>query len=251
MTSGSWHGTKKCAVSGAKIPKANQIVGRACPWCGNSLGAEMGSRPPASKPVSTNAERLANLKQLHDDGLITDAEYEGRRSRLIDEAIEAPGSKPRATTPGSIPPPRKQLAPLEIQDASTNRRKTWLIIGGIVVALILVGSVLGGAGSDGGSNPSPRPSASSFSGRVVDYFAENPASLAVVIEMTNRGTAAGNWECTVSASDSSGAYHGFDILSSLEPLSAGETKQYNGSIVITNEGAIYVTEVEMRDCGPE
>lgn len=231
MTSRSWHGTKKCAVSGAKIPKANQIVGRACPWCGNSLGAEMGSRPPASKPVSTNAERLANLKQLHDDGLITDAEYEERRSRLIDEAIEAPQAKPSSPrNQASFPPPKKQLAPLEIQDAATSRRKNWLIIGSAVVALIIVGVIFGGTNSGGSSNNgTPRPSATSFSGRVVDYFPENPASLIVVIEMTNRGTAAGNWECTVTASDSSGAYHGFDILSSLQPLSAGETKQYNGS----------------------
>ena len=34
-----WHGTKKCAVNGAKIPRDSQTVGTQCPFCGNPLGA--------------------------------------------------------------------------------------------------------------------------------------------------------------------------------------------------------------------
>jgi hypothetical protein len=36
--------------------------------------------------------------------------------------------------------------------------------------------------------------------------------------MTNLGAEAGNWECTARASDPSGAYSGWDILSSTSPL---------------------------------
>jgi hypothetical protein len=34
-----WHGTKKCAINGAKIPRDLQIAGKRCPFCGNTLGA--------------------------------------------------------------------------------------------------------------------------------------------------------------------------------------------------------------------
>jgi hypothetical protein len=67
--------------------------------------------------------------------------------------------------------------------------------------------------------------------------------------MTNNGTKAENWECTVRASDPSGAYSGWDILSSTSPLGAGESDRYGGSLTITNEGAAYVTDVTLEDCG--
>ena len=39
MTEQLWHGTKKCAVNGAKIPRDLQVAGQRCPLCGNTLGA--------------------------------------------------------------------------------------------------------------------------------------------------------------------------------------------------------------------
>ena len=46
--------------------------------------------PPAAAPAppdegSGTAERLRELKELHDDGVLTDAEYEERRVRLVDD----------------------------------------------------------------------------------------------------------------------------------------------------------------------
>ena len=46
MTSGTWHGLKKCAVNGAKIPKGNRVIGQPCPFCGNLLGAQISSSTP-------------------------------------------------------------------------------------------------------------------------------------------------------------------------------------------------------------
>jgi hypothetical protein len=36
-------------------------------------------------PTESSADRLRDLKQLHDDGLITDAEYEQKRKAIVDE----------------------------------------------------------------------------------------------------------------------------------------------------------------------
>ena len=46
--------------------------------------------PPAAAPAtpaeaSDTAERLRELKALHDDGVLTDEEYEERRARLVDD----------------------------------------------------------------------------------------------------------------------------------------------------------------------
>ena len=46
MTSRGWHELKKCAVNGAKIPKGDQVMGQPCPFCGNTLGAEMSATSP-------------------------------------------------------------------------------------------------------------------------------------------------------------------------------------------------------------
>ena len=90
---GVWHGTKKCAVNRAKLPRANQVPGQRCPFCGNTVGAYIGaSRTPAA---SSAKQQLANLQRLLDDGLITDEEYAERRETLLDEAVAAPTPQPR------------------------------------------------------------------------------------------------------------------------------------------------------------
>ena len=53
------------------------------------------------------------------------------------------------------------------------------------------------------------------------------------------------------ANDSSGAYHGFDILSSTSPLTAGSSDVYRGTLIITSEGAPFVNSVTVRDCKPD
>jgi hypothetical protein len=102
MAAGVWHGTKKCAVNGAKIPRPNQIVGRNCPICGNALGTEIGSRK--APPLES---QLDELQRLHDDGVITDDELRERRAALIDKSVTAPKPKP---PPVAAPRPRMTLA---------------------------------------------------------------------------------------------------------------------------------------------
>ena len=114
-------------------------------------------------------------------------------------------------------------------------------VGIVVIAMIGLGWFL--ASNSGSSG--------SFSGRVISYQVVNPASLQVSLRVTNTGDTAGNWQCTVEANDSSGAYHGFDILSSTSPLTAGSSDVYRGTLIITSEGAPFVNSVTVRDCKPD
>lgn len=79
-----------------------------------------------------------------------------------------------------------------------------------------------------------------------EYFAENPASLLIVWEVTNGGTKPVNWKCTFHAQDPSGAYRGFATFESTTPLKPGGPERHRGALIITNEGAPYVTEVTVE-----
>ncbi len=94
----------------------------------------------------------------------------------------------------------------------------------------------------------PEKAPTTFSGEVENYSVENSSSLAVFILVTNEGDVASNWECLVGAHDPSRTYNGFELLSSFDPLAAGETMRYNGSVSISNEGATFVDEVTIADC---
>lgn len=39
----------------------------------------------AAAPEADATEKLARLKQLHNDGILTDEEYEEKRKKLVDE----------------------------------------------------------------------------------------------------------------------------------------------------------------------
>lgn len=97
-----WHGTKRC-VTGARIPKANRVMGRPCPYCGNTLGAPVGS---TATQGSTTQEKLTRLQGLRDDGLVTDQEYQERRTGILDEVVT---TGPALQAPSSVPLTADQL----------------------------------------------------------------------------------------------------------------------------------------------
>ena len=51
-----WHGNKRCVVNGAKLPKANQVLGHPCPFCGNTLGAYIGEGDLAQPTAASTAQ---------------------------------------------------------------------------------------------------------------------------------------------------------------------------------------------------
>ena len=55
-----WHGTKRC-INGAKLPKANRIAGQPCPFCGNTIGAQVGAASTAPSTPRYGPKRLAAM----------------------------------------------------------------------------------------------------------------------------------------------------------------------------------------------
>ena len=43
------------------------------------------AEPVVQAPDADPTEQLQRLKQLHDDGILTDEEYEAKRQKLVDE----------------------------------------------------------------------------------------------------------------------------------------------------------------------
>jgi hypothetical protein len=73
----------------------------------------------------------------------------------------------------------------------------------------------------------------------------NPADLAVSVRVTNTGKSAGTPECTLEASDPSGAYTGIDVATPKGTLAAGATVNFADNLTIKKQGARYVTDVKV------
>jgi len=83
-----------------------------------------------------------------------------------------------------------------------------------------------------------------YPSKIDGYAAPNPGSLAVRFQVYNDGTQAVGPECTISAQDDSGAYHGFNVFD-MKSIPAGTTVNSVGDVVITSQGANYVTQVKI------
>ena len=82
-----------------------------------------------------------------------------------------------------------------------------------------------------------------YKASVTDYRVINPADLAVVVRVTNTGTQAGTPTCTIEAEDASYAYHGVDAATLQGSIAAGATTTFVDHLIITGQGAQYVTQV--------
>lgn len=163
-----------------------------------------------------------------------------------------------SNAPGPQPPPHffASTQPVYHQPRQRKRRKWPLILGGILL-LVVVGALASpdeeptneptgeeqtqdDTESDPQSDPKPR-----FKERVLNTSVVNPATLNVVMEIRNTGDAPGSPDCTVDASDPSGTYSGFDIFE-IGEIKPGKVDRGNGNITIENEGAVFVTEVNIE-----
>lgn len=99
------------------------------------------------------------------------------------------------------------------------------------------------------AEPEPEPGEAQYRAKVENYYPVNPASLRVVVKVTNYGDAAGVPDCTVRGRDESYSYSGFDIFTLRDPVQPGKYTRFNGVITIENEGAEFVTQVTAK-CEP-
>ena len=122
--------------------------------------------------------------------------------------------------------------------------KTWQKILVIFVIYVLVSSVAGiGGSSDSSNNSSPSESVKrSYPVSYVRSAAVNPATLAVVFNVTNDGTQPITPSCTIRMQDASGTYKGYDIFDITDAIAPSQTKQVIVNLTITKEGADFANQ---------
>lgn len=86
-----------------------------------------------------------------------------------------------------------------------------------------------------------KSSAATFTGTVNSVKVINPATVNVVFSITNTSKVAGIPNCNINVSDSGGAYTGFDSPIYNTPLDAGKSLTNNINMVVTKQGAQYIT----------
>lgn len=70
----------------------------------------------------------------------------------------------------------------------------------------------------------------------------DPATRSLTFTVKNIGEVESNPSCNVTLQNDTGTYRGFDTITWNTPLKPGETKYFEGSFIITNEGAAYATK---------
>jgi len=121
-------------------------------------------------------------------------------------------------------------------------KRTVPILAMLVVGILIIPGVRFVVG-DNSESDSTR-----FNGIILDYEPENPASITVELRVRNAGTVSSGWECTVRAKDESNTYTGWETFIEDTQLAANNSTTGSGTIMITNEGSAYVTEVWVDGC---
>lgn len=117
-----------------------------------------------------------------------------------------------------------------------------LVVFLVGILIILAVASLVGDSSNAGSD------SARFNGIILDYELQNPASVVVEFQVRNAGTVSSGWECTVRAKDESNTYTGWETFYGDTRLAANSSTTGTGTIMITKEGAAYVTEVWVDGC---
>lgn len=86
----------------------------------------------------------------------------------------------------------------------------------------------------------------SFKSKVLNYAPDSPAALHVYVRTVNTGNVDVAADCTVQASDATSHYFGVDTFIIKPDIGAGDIRFWNGSLIVTNEGAQYVTRVKVE-----
>ena len=83
--------------------------------------------------------------------------------------------------------------------------------------------------------------AATFTGKVDSISVVNPATVNVVLDITNTSQNAGIPNCNVNVADPGNSYTGFDSPIFDTPFDAGQVKTINMNLTVTGQGAQYVT----------
>lgn len=158
----------------------------------------------------------------------------------------------------------KIAGPMSKEDLAKSKKSTIALIVGLVLFFVLM-IVAVASSSDEISNEIKKNNSNNksqdlerketeqpekeavFTTEVVSYDPVDPATLNVIVKITNSGEAAKVPSCEIAGSNANGSYKGFDLFELTDPIEPGGSYTFNGNITITNEGSFYVTEVT-ADC---
>ena len=136
-------------------------------------------------------------------------------------------------------PPDQQIQ-LRARIAKTKNRN--VLVFWVIVLFFAVIIFLASGGNKSSTSPGITSTSMSFAGSVAGVTLVNPASVNVSFSIYNTGTSAGIPNCTVRVQDPSGAYSGFDSPVISTPIEIGGTLNGNMNIIVTGQGASYITE---------
>jgi len=131
------------------------------------------------------------------------------------------------------------MTPEELAKFRKKRLKIFAIVGGVFVALMVIGSV---GGNDSGTSSSGKTTVKQFPATIEAINVINPATVNVTFNVKNDGNTDISPSCTINVKDASNTYHGYDIFVIKEPMSPGQQRNGVGPITVTKQGAAFVTE---------
>jgi hypothetical protein len=117
--------------------------------------------------------------------------------------------------------------------------KWFMVISWVVLAMIIIGSFLGMNKTSKNDAPTVKASYETTIGssNVID-----PATISIAVKIRNISSVAGSPRCSVSASNASGTYKGYDYFSDLGSIEPSKEGIFAARLTITNEGAQYITK---------
>lgn len=130
-----------------------------------------------------------------------------------------------------------------IEGQKKSKKDDWIKAGLVLVVfiglLIWLGNWASSSDTPASTDNKGKPS---YEASITEHSAIDPATLRVSVKVKNTGKVSGTPTCTVNASNKSHTYKGFDTFSLDKELAPNEEWSFNGELVVTGQGAAYVTE---------
>ena len=145
----------QCHNCKTELPEGSHYTGSICPVC--SARAVMppphSTATPAaqvSAPTSDFEQQLRKLAKLRDDGILSQHEFDEKKSTIL------------WPTTGSDTPSTRRNSQESVHEGLSPRTKGWLIAGGLLLLLLIMGSWTAEEPDQGSSTGGTRPAISKF-----------------------------------------------------------------------------------------
>ena len=130
------------------------------------------------------------------------------------------------------------MSPEELQAYKKKRIKKYVIVAGVLVVLLIMGSL---GGNKSGTKSDTGSTTREFPATIEKIMVVNPASVKVFFNVKNDSNGDIKPSCTINVKDDSGTYHGFDVFDIQDSVSPGQQRNGAGVITVTKQGAAFAT----------